>query len=74
MRGRVPDFATGIDRAYAQLNERPFAGEADLRRTNGGVVPLEVDGYDAIAGLFTALYDAELIGLLPGIIDDRGRG
>jgi pimeloyl-ACP methyl ester carboxylesterase len=69
-----PDFATAIDRAYAQLNERPFAGDADLGASNGGVIPLEIDGDDAIAGLFTAMYDDELIVLLPSIIEAVAAG
>ena len=69
-----PDFATGVDRAYEKLNGEPFTGEADLGEDNGGVVPLAVDGYDAIAGLFTAMYDDELIVVLPSVIEAVAAG
>jgi pimeloyl-ACP methyl ester carboxylesterase len=69
-----PDFATAIDRAFEQLNTEPYAGEVDLGADDGGTIALRIDGYDAIAGLFTALYDTALIPLLPGIIEDVAGG
>ncbi|MGQ0825972.1 MAG: alpha/beta hydrolase [Actinomycetota bacterium] len=71
---RFPDFATALDRAFAQLNAEPFAGDVDLGEENGGVIALEIDGYDALAGLFTALYDEALIPLLPDIVEDVAAG
>jgi pimeloyl-ACP methyl ester carboxylesterase len=71
---RFPEFATAVDRAYEQLNEEPFEGEVDLGSENGGTITLRIDGRDAIAGLFTALYDTALIPLLPGIVEDVAAG
>jgi len=68
-----PDFATAVDRAYEQLNAEPFTGEVDLGG-EAGVVTVVVDGSDALAGLFAALYDYELIPLLPTVVEAIAAG
>jgi pimeloyl-ACP methyl ester carboxylesterase len=63
------DFATAIDRAQTRLDAEPYVGQVDLGANNGGTITLRIDGNDAIAGLFTALYETTLIPLLPSIIE-----
>jgi pimeloyl-ACP methyl ester carboxylesterase len=68
-----PDFPNALERAYEQLDAQPFEGEADLGEDRG-VVPLAIGGPDAIAGVFTALYEKDLIALLPSVVDAVSRG
>jgi pimeloyl-ACP methyl ester carboxylesterase len=67
------DVSALIQKAFDQLNDEPFRGEVDLG-SDIGTIPLEIDGYDALGGLFTALYDHELIPALPGIIQAIANG
>lgn len=69
-----PDFATAVDRAFDQLEDRPFGGDVDLGPAAGGVKSLAIDGHDALAGLFTALYDKDLIVVLPSVVEAVARG
>jgi pimeloyl-ACP methyl ester carboxylesterase len=68
------DVSALLDNVYAQLNDEPFEGEVDLGEENGGEIPLKINGDDALAGLFTAMYDAALIPQLPGIVKAVGDG
>ena len=70
---RFPDFDTAIERAFERLNAEPYTGDVDLGEPNG-TISLNINGYDAIAGLFTAMYDTSLIPLLPDIIEDVAAG
>ncbi len=68
-----PDFATAVDRAYERMNTEPFRGEVDLGEA-GGVIEIVIDGSDAIGGLFTALYEKDLIPLLPTVAEGIASG
>ena len=67
------DISVALQKAYDTLNKAPYSGTVDLGQPNG-TIDLKVNGADAIGGLFTAMYDHELIPALPSIIKQVGEG
>jgi len=61
-----PDLEDTFRGIVDAFNETPFEGTVDLDEPFG-TVPLVVTGDDITAGLFNALYDTELISVLPMI-------
>lgn len=67
------DLSATLQKAYETLNSKPYSGQVDLGQPNG-TIDLNINGDDAIGGLFTALYDHTLIPALPGIIKQISDG
>jgi pimeloyl-ACP methyl ester carboxylesterase len=67
------DLDATLQKAYETLNAKPYSGQVDLGQPNG-TIDLNINGDDAIGGLFTAMYDHELIPALPGIIKQISDG
>lgn len=69
----IPDLAALIEQLAVKLDAKPInvtskpPGGGDSRK-------LVITGDDAIGGLFTAMYDSDLIPLLPKIINDLAQG
>lgn len=61
-----PDLEATFRGIVESFNETPFEGSVDLGEPFG-TVPLVITGDDITAGLFNALYDTELISVLPMI-------
>ncbi|MGH9012798.1 MAG: alpha/beta hydrolase [Acidimicrobiia bacterium] len=68
-----PDLEATFGSVVDRFNETPFEGTVDLGEPFG-VVPLAITGDDIVAGLFDALYDTDLIPLLPSIGADLQEG
>lgn len=67
-----PDLAGQFRMAIDRLNATPYP--YDYTDPTGKVIPLKITGQAAIGGLFNALYDTELIPLLPLAITQLARG
>lgn len=61
-----PTLREDVAALAAEWNETPF--EADITDPDGQPRQLAITGDDTIAGLWNALYDTSLIGLLPSLI------
>lgn len=66
------DTRANLDAAIASMNDAPF--EFEISMPDGSPRLLKLDGGDAAAGLFNAMYDTALIGALPGAIADLAQG
>ncbi len=58
------DLTTGLEEIVARFNTEPYRTSYDFG-DDGGVRPMVITGDDIVAGLFTAMYDTELIPVLP---------
>lgn len=67
-----PDLNADLDRLISRLNDSPFS--FDFEVAAGDTRTLQLDGNDAIAGLFSALYDTNIIPLLPKAIHSMAEG
>jgi pimeloyl-ACP methyl ester carboxylesterase len=61
-----PDLAGQLQHLVEDFNARPY--EADVEDRDGGTRHLVITGYDALAGIWTAMYDTTLLPLLPMVI------
>jgi pimeloyl-ACP methyl ester carboxylesterase len=68
-----PDLEATVESVVERFNAVPFEGAVDLGEPFG-VVPLVITGDDIVAGLSDALYDTDLIPLLPSIAADLEEG
>jgi pimeloyl-ACP methyl ester carboxylesterase len=62
----VPDVAAELTHLMDDWNATPF--ETDVQDRNGATRHLVLTGYDAVAGIWNAMYDTTLIPLLPMVI------
>lgn len=69
---RYGDLRSKLDAAISSMNSEPFRFEATL--ADGARRVLNLDGGDAAAGLFNAMYDTTLIPMLPQAIADLAGG
>ena len=67
------DLAATIELTRQRYNASPVMVDADLG-DGSGPRAFVITGDDMMAGLFNALYDAELIPLLPGLVTDLAGG
>jgi pimeloyl-ACP methyl ester carboxylesterase len=67
------DLDALITDAFDALNQQPFRGSVDLGPDAGGRIQLAVEGTDLIGGVYTALYDASLIPVLPRALEAIAR-
>lgn len=58
------DLAAGLEEIVTRFNAEPYRTDYDFG-DDGGVRPMVITGDDIVAGLFTAMYDTELIPVLP---------
>jgi pimeloyl-ACP methyl ester carboxylesterase len=68
-----PDVAATIAAVNERYNAAPLVVDVDLD-DGAGVRRFVITGDDAIGGLFNALYDADVIPLLPSILDGLANG
>ena len=69
----IPDLNKLIDQLATRLDATPLT--VTSKPPDGGAThKLVITGDDAIGGLFTAMYDSDLIPLLPKIINDLAQG
>jgi pimeloyl-ACP methyl ester carboxylesterase len=62
----VPDLSAELAHLMDDWNTTPF--EADVQDRTGATRHLVLTGYDAVAGIWNAMYDTTLIPLLPMVI------
>jgi pimeloyl-ACP methyl ester carboxylesterase len=68
-----PDVAATITAVNERYNATPIVADVDLG-DGAGLRRFVITGDDALGGLFNALYDADLIPLLPSILDGLANG
>lgn len=68
----IPDLAKLVDQLYGRLEKTPIV--FTYKPQQGEPKELQIGGQDALGGLFTAMYDTDLIPLLPKIINDLAQG
>jgi pimeloyl-ACP methyl ester carboxylesterase len=62
----VPDLKAELQRLVDEWNATPY--EVDVEDRDGGTRHLVLTGYDAVAGIWNAMYDTTLLPLLPMVI------
>jgi pimeloyl-ACP methyl ester carboxylesterase len=70
--GAHPDLGARLERVLGRFDESPRRVTVD--DTQGSPVELTLDGDDLYAGLFAAMYDTEVIPLLPSLIGSIAAG
>jgi pimeloyl-ACP methyl ester carboxylesterase len=70
--GRRPRLGDALEDALESFDRTPQ--RIDVPVPNGGERPVAIDGDDLYAGLFAALYDTEIVPLLPSLVDAVARG
>jgi pimeloyl-ACP methyl ester carboxylesterase len=68
-----PDVAATITAVNERYNAAPIVVDVDLE-DGAGPRRFVITGDDALGGLFNALYDADLVPLLPSILDGLANG
>jgi pimeloyl-ACP methyl ester carboxylesterase len=61
-----PDLSGQLDKLVDAWNKEPF--ESDATSLDGQPHHLAITGYDTVAGLWNAMYETDLIPLLPSVI------
>lgn len=62
------DLRVALDSIVETYDRDPYRSTVDLGESDGGEITIAITGADIVAGLFTAMYDTEMIKVLPAAI------
>lgn len=68
------DLRVAVDEIVERYDAEPHRSTIDLGEDAGGEIDIAITGTDIVAGLFTAMYDSELIKVLPTFATELREG